>query len=212
VRSRRYTAFDIIAIGTSLGGREALSTILSTLPANFPAAIVIVQHLSTKSEADRVPLLQRETLLPVQWATVEDKPRPGKVYAAPPGKHLIVNSEQGFEFSDTRKVNFVRPSIDVLFTSVAVTYRKRAIGVILTGRLFDGAEGMRAIKMAGGRTLVQDEISSRAFSMPDAAIRTGAIDFVLPLEKIAAALVTLVMVQGATSVLAGQMPFYSAAS
>src|SRR5438552_1430318 len=117
----------------------------------------------------------------------------GAVYIAPPNRHLLVSPNGTLSLSDSELVYFVRPSADLLFESLAASYRQRAIAVVLTGCGQDGAMGVRAIKKMGGTVVVQDEASAEFTGMPQAAIDTGEVDFVLPLDEVAAALVTLVM-------------------
>jgi two-component system chemotaxis response regulator CheB len=114
------------------------------------------------------------------------------VYIAPPNHHLLVNPDGTLSLTETELVHFVRPSVDLLFESVAASYRARSIAVVLTGTGSDGAMGVEAVDKVGGTVIVQDEESSEFFGMPDAALRTGVVDFVLPLSEIAPALVTLV--------------------
>lgn len=199
VRARR--AFDVVAMAASLGGLDALTQVLGALPPNFPAPILVVQHLSARYPSHLVELLARRCALPVVWAGPAQLLRPGAVYVAPPDHHLHVGRSSMAWLSQRPPIQFVRPSADVLFESVAVAYRERAIAVVLTGTRSDGACGVRAIKRAGGRVLTQDAATSAAFSMPQAAITTGCVDFVLPLPTIAPALVALTMVPGAERLL-----------
>lgn len=177
---------------SSLGGLKALSKVLSALPADFPAAIVVVQHLDPRTRSHMAEILTLRTLLTVKQAESEDVLRPGTVYIAPPNKHLLVNSDGILSLSDSAQVHFVRPAANNLFESVAVSFKERAIAVVLTGRDSDGATGVQAIKKMGGTVIAQDELSSVAFSMPSAAFDTGSVDFVLPLNEISSALVSLV--------------------
>jgi two-component system chemotaxis response regulator CheB len=117
---------------------------------------------------------------------------PGNVYLAPPDRHLLVNGDGTLSLTQTELVNFVRPSADLLFESVAAAYGGRAIAVVLTGAGKDGSLGVTAIKKRGGTVIVQDEATSEFFGMPGAAIRTGSADFVLSIDEIPGALVTLV--------------------
>jgi two-component system chemotaxis response regulator CheB len=115
------------------------------------------------------------------------------VLIAPPGKHLLVNPDGTISLTHTELVHFVRPSADLLFESVAASYRDKAIAVVLTGSGSDGAMGVKAIKKMGGTVIAQDEATCEFFGMPGAAIATGMVDFILPLDEIAPAIVTLVM-------------------
>ncbi len=185
--------FAIVAIAASAGGLTAISAILAALPADFPAAIVVVQHLSPHQPSQMADILRRRIALPVTQAVEGDTLCPGHVYLAPPDKHLIVNSDFTLSLTHTGKVHFVRPSGDVLFHSVAASFGPRAIAVILTGGASDGTAGIQAIKQAGGVTIAQDEASSESFSMPRSAIQTGAVDHILPLDAIAPMLLSLVV-------------------
>lgn len=120
---------------------------------------------------------------------------PDHVYLAPPDRHMLIKRRGTLTLTDSELVNFVRPSADLLFESVAAAYGDRAIAVVLTGSGHDGALGVTAIKQRGGTVVAQDEASSEFFGMPSAAIKTGAVDFVLPLEEIAPTLTTLVAQQ-----------------
>jgi two-component system, chemotaxis family, protein-glutamate methylesterase/glutaminase len=190
-----FAAFDAVAIATSLGGPPALCTLLGALPADFPAALLVVQHLGRSGD-----VLQRRLAevspLPVLFAEHGRPIEPGKVYLAPPDHHFLVGADRRAIINHEAKVKFCRPAAEVLFTSVSALYRERALGVILTGCNTDGSMGAQTIRWMGGRVLAQDPSTCRAPGMPLAAIRTGAVDFVLPVPKIAAALVSLVMVPG----------------
>ncbi|HYM50968.1 MAG TPA: chemotaxis protein CheB, partial [Candidatus Limnocylindrales bacterium] len=115
------------------------------------------------------------------------------VYIAPPDRHLLVNPDGTLALSHSELVHFVRPSADLLFESVGASYKARAIAVVLTGTGSDGSMGVRGIKKMGGTVIVQDEESSQFLGMPTAAIKTGDVDFVLPLDEIASALQALVV-------------------
>ncbi len=180
-------AFDTVAVAASLGGLRALSQVLSALPPEFPAAIVVVQHLDPKYPSHIAEILSRRTSLQVKQAESGDQLRPGMVYIAPPNKHLLVK-DTTLSLSQSERVNFSRPSADILFESVAVSFRQRAIAVVLTGRDGDGAKGCKAIKKMGGKVIVQDKTTSECFSMPRTAIATGSVDLVLPLNEISTAL------------------------
>jgi two-component system chemotaxis response regulator CheB len=186
-------AFDIVAVASSAGGVVALGTMLPALPVDFPAAVVVVQHLDPRHRSLMAEILSRRTALPVVQAEHGQRAQRGTVYIAPPNRHLLVNSGGRMSLTETELVHFVRPSADLLFESVAASYRDRAIAVVLTGCGQDGAMGVRAIKKMGGTVIVQDQQSSEFQGMPRAAFRTGDCDFVLPLRDIASALVTLVM-------------------
>jgi two-component system chemotaxis response regulator CheB len=186
-------AFDVVALAASAGGLTALSQVLTALPANFPAAIVVVQHLDPRHRSLMADILSRRISLQVKQAEEGDRLCQTTVYIAPPNRHLLVNPDSTLSLSQSELVHFVRPSADLLFESVAASYQERAIAVVLTGTGSDGNMGVQAIKKMGGTVIAQDEETSEFFGMPSAAIHSGSVDFVLPLDEIAAALVTLVM-------------------
>ena len=184
--------FDIIALAASAGGLKALSHVLAMLPADFPASIVVVQHLDPRHRSLMADILSRRTALQVKQAEEGGRLTPGMAYIAPPNRHLLVNPDGTLSLSQSELVHFVRPSADLLFESVAASFKDRVIAVVLSGTGSDGSMGVRAIKKMGGTVIVQDEKSSEFFGMPGAAVQTGCVDFVLPLDEIAPALVTLV--------------------
>ncbi|MUG96905.1 chemotaxis protein CheB [Scytonema sp. UIC 10036] len=188
------TTYDIVALAASLGGLKTISQILSALPSDFPAAITVVQHLHRWSPSLMTEILGRRTSLAVKQASSGDQLRSGTVYIAPPNQHLLVNPDGTLSLSIAEQVNFVRPSADLLFSSVAVSFKERAIAVVLTGRGCDGARGVQEIRKMGGVVLAQNESTCECSSMPGFAIDTGCVDLVLPPNKIAFALETLVMI------------------
>ena len=183
--------FEIVALAASAGGLHAITEVLSALPQDFPAAVVVVQHLDPRHRSLMADILGRRTPLPVHEAREGDRLKRGSVFIAPPNRHLLVNPDGTLSLSQTEMVHFVRPSADLLFESVAASHRDRAIGVVLSGSGSDGAMGVKAIKKTGGTVIVQDPGSSEFRGMPDAAEATHDVDFVLPLAEIAPALVTL---------------------
>ena len=186
-------AFDVVALAASAGGLTALSSVLADLPAGFPAGILVVQHLDPRHRSLMADILNRRTRLEVKQAEDGDHLVPGRVYIAPPNRHLLLNGDGSLSLTQTELVHFVRPSADLLFESVAASYKDRAIAVVLSGSGGDGSMGVKAIKKMCGTVLAQDQRTSEFFGMPGAAIHSGSVDFVLPLEEIAPALVTLVM-------------------
>ena len=184
--------FDVVAVAASAGGLRAISQILAALPASFPAAIVVVQHLDPRHRSLMADILSRRTALHVEEAKEGTHLNLGTAYIAPPNRHLLVNPDGTISLSQSELVHFVRPSADLLFESVAASYKDRVIAAVLSGTGSDGSMGVKAIKKMGGTVIVQDEQSSEFYGMPGAAIQTGCVDFVLPLGEIASALVTLV--------------------
>ena len=185
--------FDVVAIAASAGGLTALSSVLSELPAEFSAAVVVVQHLDPRHRSLMADIISRRSALTVKQAEEGDRLKPGCVFIAPPDRHLLVNPDGTLSLTQSELVHYVRPSADLLFESVAGSYKDRAIAVVLTGTGTDGAQGASGIKKMGGTVVVQDEVTSEFFGMPGAAIKTGVVDFVLPLDEISPALVRLVM-------------------
>jgi two-component system chemotaxis response regulator CheB len=166
--------------------------VLAGLPAGFPAAIVIVQHLDPRHRSLMAEILERRTQLAVKQAEEGDCIQPGMVYIAPPDRHMLVNPDSTLSLTQSKLVHFVRPSADLLFESAAASYRERVIGVLLTGTGSDGNIGVRAIHEMGGTVIAQNEGSAEFFGMPGAAIRTKCVDLILTLDEIPAALVSLV--------------------
>ncbi|HET7465870.1 MAG TPA: chemotaxis protein CheB [Candidatus Dormibacteraeota bacterium] len=192
--SRRSGAkpFEIVAIAASAGGLTALTSILGHLPANFGAIVVVVQHLDPRHRSLMPQIVGRRSNMPVYQAADGMELEAGHVYLAPPDRHLLVNRDGTVSLTQTELVNFVRPSADLLFESVAAAYGERAIAVVITGTGHDGSMGVTAIKKRGGTVIVQDEATSEFFGMPSSAIKTGTVDFVLALDEIPVALQTLV--------------------
>jgi two-component system, chemotaxis family, protein-glutamate methylesterase/glutaminase len=187
--------FDIVMLAASAGGLAALSEVLGALPADFPAPIVVVQHLDPRHRSLMAEILHRRTSLNVEEAADGAKLEPSTVYIAPPDEHLLVTSDGRLNLSHTDLVHFVRPSADLLFESGAGAFPGRAIGVVLTGSGSDANMGVRAIGQTGGTVIAQDPASAEFSGMPQAAIDTGGVDFILDLEEIGPALVALVMRQ-----------------
>jgi two-component system chemotaxis response regulator CheB len=185
--------FDIVMLAASAGGLAALSDVLSALPADFPVPVVVVQHLDPRHRSLMAEILHRRTNLNVEEATDGAKLEPSTVYIAPPDEHLLVTPDGSLNLSHTALVHFVRPSADLLFESGAGAFPGRAIGVVLTGSGSDANMGVRAIEQTGGTVIAQDPDTAEFSGMPQAAIDTGGVDFVLKLEEIGPALVALVM-------------------
>ncbi len=150
-----------------------------------------MQHLDPRHRSLMPQVIGRQSRLPVMHAEEGLKLLADHIYLAPPNQHMLINRKGTLTLTDTELVNFVRPSADLMFESVAAAYGDRAIAVVLTGSGHDGAMGVTAIKQRGGTVIAQDEASSEFFGMPSAAIATGAVDFVLPLDEIAPGLMAL---------------------
>ena len=186
--------FPVIAMATSVGGLEALSVILGGLPEKFPAAIAIVMHLAPDHPSILAEILSRRTQLLVRQAHTGDVLCPSSVFVAPPNHHLFVSPSGRLKLSSSSavKVHYARPSAEPLFASVAEVYGQNAIAVVLTGGDGDGSFGVQIIKDKGGLVIAQDRPTSKDFSMPETSIQTGDVDFILPLDGIAAKLIELV--------------------
>ena len=181
----------IIGIGASTGGPQAFQEILSNLPANLTVPVLCVQHISDGFMRGMVDWLSKKCPLKIVTAETGILPQAGTVYFPRDDSHLIVDSQGRLECSNALRYDGHRPSISVTFNSLARVYGKGAAGVLLTGMGRDGVDGMRAIAQAGGATIAQDEESSIVFGMPREAIAANAARYVLPLPKIAPALLKL---------------------
>ncbi len=175
--------FDVVAVGASAGGLHALATLLAPIEANFPSSILVVQHLDPHHKILMGDLLGRQTKLRVKQAEHGEVILPGVVYIAPPDEHLLVGPGK-VQLAHSQLVHYSRPSIDLLFESVAGTYGSRSIGVVLSGSNRDGAAGIRTIHEAGGVTLAQEPVNAEFKTMPQAAVATGCIDLVVELADI----------------------------
>lgn len=177
-------AYEIVALGASWGGMHALGSVLEALPEDFHLPVVIAQHRGTANNDELLErILARSSRLEVVGANDKDRLTRGRVYVAPADYHLMV--ERGHvELSTEDAVQFARPSVDVLFESVADAYGARAVGVLLTGVNEDGAAGLARIAAAGGLTIAEDPATAERGQMPAAAIALGAAKRVLPLEEI----------------------------
>ena len=184
--------FAIVAIAASAGGITALSRVLGGLPNGFPVPVVIVQHLDPRHKTVIAEVLGRRAKMPVRLARDGERAEAGTIYVAPPNHHLLIGADGGLTLSSSELVHFVRPSADLLFESVAGSYGPRAIACVLTGTGSDGAMGASAIKSRGGTVIAEDPESAEFKGMPEAAVATGAVDFILPLDEIAAVIRGLV--------------------
>ncbi len=175
-----------VAIGASAGGVQALRTIIAALPADLPAAVFVVLHLDPHGRSVLPTLLAAATPLRMRDVRDESFIESGTIYVAVPDRHLLV-ADGRVRLTVSEPVHHVRPSVDRLFESVALSWLTGAVGVVLTGNGSDGASGIAAIKQGGGCTIVQDPRDAEYPSMPRAAIATGFVDSVLPLAAIAPA-------------------------
>jgi two-component system chemotaxis response regulator CheB len=188
---KTHPRYELVTIAASAGGIQALWRILSSLPVDFPIPIAIVQHRTAQSPDRLAYVLGRKSSLPVARAIEGEPLRAGRVYLAPANFHLLIQPDKCLAFRDGQKIHHVRSSADPLMASAAASLGSRVIAVVLTGGDSDGSEGVKAVKAAGGTVIAQDEASSQCFGMPGAAIRTGAVDHILPLDEIGPLLVKL---------------------
>jgi two-component system chemotaxis response regulator CheB len=183
----------ILAIGTSLGGLNALTALLRALPGTLPVPVVVAQHRAPDGDGRGLgALLQEHTAMPVQDAEDKMELAAGAVYLAPSDYHLLIEAPGLLALSTDAPVRAARPSIDVLFETAAEAYGAGTLGVLLTGASADGADGAAAIKARGGRVIVQDPASAESATMPAAAIAATAVDYVLPLGDIGHYVMSLV--------------------
>ncbi|MEO6078303.1 MAG: chemotaxis response regulator protein-glutamate methylesterase [Steroidobacteraceae bacterium] len=176
---------SLIAIGSSAGGPAALAKVLGDLPADFPAAIVIVQHVDDRFATSMADWLNRSSPLPVRVAVEGDQPVPGSVLLAGTRDHLTFKSANRLGYTPVPTDYVYRPSVDVFFQSVVRFWRGPGTGVLLTGMGRDGALGLKALRDGGWHTIAQDRASSAVYGMPKAAAEIGAAVEILAIEKIA---------------------------
>jgi two-component system, chemotaxis family, protein-glutamate methylesterase/glutaminase len=188
----KHVPRHVVAIVASLGGIAALRQVLSALPAEFPAAVLVIQHQQRGRESMLASLLASRCALPVRDARGGEVMEEGVVYVAPADHHLVVEEGGRLALSDAPREHHSRPSADPLFRSLALHVGAGAVAVVLTGLQADGSGGVQAVHEAGGTVLAQDPATAQAASMPERSIGTGFVDRVLALEEIAPALVDLV--------------------
>jgi two-component system response regulator WspF len=179
----------LLALGASTGGPDALARILAGLPRDFPAAVVIVQHIAAEFALGLVDFLQANTPLPVELALPGAEPRPGAVCVAATDDHLVLRGGRTFAITSEPSDYPYRPSIDVFFESLAVSGARPGVAALLTGMQDDGARGLLALRQAGWLTLAQDQATSVVYGMPRAAADLHAACRILPLPQMAPAIV-----------------------
>lgn len=176
--------FEAAVIGVSAGGLAALAKILPQLDKDFPLPVLIVQHMRPDSDGFLWQHLDKLSRLTVKEAEDKEAIQPKTVYIAPPDYHLLVEPGRTLALSADERVNYSRPSIDVLFETAAEVYQQRLIGVILTGANTDGTRGLEMIKSFGGLAVVQSPETAESDTMPRSAIESVAVDHVVPLEQL----------------------------
>jgi two-component system chemotaxis response regulator CheB len=182
----------LVVIAASAGGVEALKTVLSGLPANFPIPVAVVQHRTATPPNLLSRVLGRHTRLAVKTAEQAERMQPGTVYLAPPDLHLTVGPDRTACLMDGQRIRHVRSSANPLFATAAEVLGGRVLAVVLTGGDRDATDGVQTVRAHGGTIIAQDEATSACFAMPRSAIETGCVSRVLPLPDIAPALVDLV--------------------
>ena len=181
----------LLVVGASTGGPTALATVLKALPNDFALPMLVVQHIAAGFLPGLVSWLQTASALPLKVAAEGESILPGQVYFAPEDRHLVVLARGMLGTNPAAPVSHVRPSATVLFKSAAQVYGAEVAGLLLTGMGDDGAAGLKAIHDMGGPTVAQDEATSVVYGMPKVAAELGAVDHIVPLDKIAASLVAL---------------------
>lgn len=182
----------LVAIGASAGGPAAVAAVLTRLPADFPAALVLVQHVDPKFVPGLASWLSQQAKLPARPAQPGDRPTPGTLLIAASADHLVLTPAGTLAYQAEPASYPYRPSVDVFFESAASNWRGRLLGVLLTGMGRDGAQGLLTLRKAGHLTIAQDQASSAVYGMPKAAAALGAAADILPLDLIADRLVEVI--------------------
>ncbi len=185
------STYQAIVIGASAGGLKAILYLLVGLPADYPIPVVLVQHRTRDQKELLEEVLQHKCKIAVKQADEKETIEGGYVYIAPPGYHLMIESDRSFSLSSDDPFLLGTPSITILFESAAQVYKDKLVGIILTGANDDGSDGIRLIKKHGGFTIAQDPKEAMAPYMPQAAITTGAFGFNWRLEQISKFLIQI---------------------
>ncbi len=184
-------AFAAIVIGVSSGGMNAMKTLFSRLPNDFKIPVIIVQHISPRSDNQWIKLLSDKYKRTICEADEKIQIENGAIYIAPANYHLLIERNRTFSLTIDERVSYARPSIDVLFESAADVYKKTLIGIILTGSNDDGRNGMKRIQQAGGVTIVQNPETAESPYMPASVIQTIKPDYILSLDGITELLIKI---------------------
>jgi two-component system chemotaxis response regulator CheB len=188
-----HQQFPVVALVCSAGGLDALTRVLSPLPADFPAAVLVLQHIDPTAHSTLTLILARQTALSVEDAVEGTPLLPGHVIVAPPGRHTLITGQGTVALIESGERPPYRPSADLLLTSLALAVGARAVAVVLSGHGIDGATGATAVHHFGGLVIASDEASSTEFSMPGATIgRDTIIDYAVALDDIPALLLALI--------------------
>ncbi len=183
---------NLVAIGASTGGPQALIEVLSNFPKDFPAAVVVIQHMDKKFTANLASWLRNQLFMPVKLVEEGDRPIQGTIYVPCTDNHLVMNNTGTFGYTNNPQKNFYHPSVDVFFKSINSYWHGRIIGTLLTGMGRDGANGLLELKEKGHHTISQDEETSIVYGMPKAANDIGAAVETLPLPKIGPKILSLI--------------------
>lgn len=176
---------ELVVVGCSAGGIDALKGILSSLPQNFKPAMVIVQHVSADTSQCLADFFKQVSNAKIKEAEDKEPIEFGSVYFAPAGYHLMISKNRNFELSVEEPVNFSRPAIDILFETAADAYQEKLLGLVLTGANEDGALGLERIQARGGQVFIQEPRTAEFSSMPEGALkRVPRPDGVLELKEI----------------------------
>lgn len=176
--------YEAIVLGASAGGFKVIKQLTAALPEDFSLPIMVVQHVSDASDGSWAGMLDRESRLRVKEADEKEMIVPGTIYLAPANYHLLVEPDRTLTLTVDERVNYARPSIDVLFETAAEAYRERLIGLVYTGANRDGAAGLAHIRANGGLAVAQDPTTAESPTMPSTAIRAAKPQHVLSPEKI----------------------------
>ncbi len=182
INTKKYAA---VVVGTSAGGVDALMKLIPQLKADLAFPIFIVQHIAANSDSFLVNYLDSISTVRVKEAEEKEPIENGVVYFAPPNYHLLIEEDKSISFTVDEKINYSRPSIDVLFETAAMAYRSALVGIVLTGANRDGAKGLQMIHRFGGLSIVQNPSTAYVDIMPLAAIKMTDVDHVMDLDDIA---------------------------
>lgn len=191
----RRARYELVILAASAGGLQAIRRVLATLPPEFSTPIAVLLHRTPEKSSRLAEILARSCSFPVHTAIDGEGLLAGTVYVAPPDVHLLVDENRRLRLEDGRRINFLRSSAEPLLRSAAHALHGRVIAVVLTGGGSNGAAAVRDVKALGGTVIAQDEATSQCWGMPRAAIETGAVDLILPLDEIAPTLTKLTMNQ-----------------
>lgn len=185
--------YPIVAMSCSAGGLDALTRVLAPLPADLPAAVLVLQHMPPDVASNLPAILSRSTVLPVQWARDGDTLRPGCVLVAPAGQHTLITKDEAIALIPSGPVPPYRPSADLLLTTLALAAGRRAVAVVLSGEGQDAATGATAVHRFGGTVIVSSPETSTRTAMPrNTMIRDDITDQVVPLDDLAGLLIALI--------------------